>query len=82
MIKKMFALSKKGTSFDFMTTYVDFTQPRSFHMDPKKIYHFCHQNITPRLNIINDYMMYEFVVHLYNETKSKDHVFKNLNSHE
>lgn len=63
MLTRMFELSRCGVASDFMSTYVDFQRPESFHVSPTDLLEFARQ-ITPRLVLRLDYLPYEFAVYL------------------
>ena len=66
MLENMFRLSKKMVSVDFMTTNVDFQKPGSWHTDPSWILSEA-LTLTPRVNLRNDYMRFEFSIFLYKD---------------
>ena len=67
-VKKSFDLCRKGVLFTLISTYVDYREAHLSYMDPAKIFDYCKQ-ITPYVNIINDYNPYEYMVMLLKSEK-------------
>lgn len=75
MITKMFLLSKKGVSIDFVSTYGDDRNKNIFRADPSEMFSFC-KTLSKRVSLRNDYLPWEFCVYLYKDDSiTEDNIF-------
>ena len=75
LLKEMLRISKRGIAMDFMSTYVDFQRPESFHASPEKVFGIA-KKLSKRVVIRHDYLPFEFCVYIYkNNELKKDHTF-------
>jgi len=58
----LFGLTRVSLAVNFMTDRVDFTQPRSLHMNPEMMMDFMRQHMSPRLKLDESYMPYEYTL--------------------
>jgi hypothetical protein len=65
MIKSMFAMSKKGIAFNFITSYSDYNASDLYYCDPKKMINFVVNNLSRFFLIDSAYPLYEFTVCVY-----------------
>ncbi len=68
MMRRMWDLCKLGIAADFLSSYVDFQKPGSFHVDPAQVFSFA-KSLTRRVSLRHDYMAYEFMVYLYRDQR-------------
>ena len=66
MISKMFDLSVKGVSIDFVSIEGDDRNKEIYRMDPEIIFRFA-KTLTKRVVLRNDYLPWEFSVYLYKD---------------
>lgn len=62
MLNKMFRISRKGIACNFLSTFVDFEAPGSFHSDPAEIIRIA-KKFTNKLILRMDYLKYEFTIY-------------------
>ncbi|MDO9117210.1 MAG: class I SAM-dependent methyltransferase [Nitrospira sp.] len=62
-MERMYALSRKAASLNFLTKYVDYELDKNQHYQPEMIFSKARQ-ITRYVNLIHDYPLYEFTVQL------------------
>ena len=75
LLKEMLRISRKGIAMDFMSTYVDFKRPESFHASPEKVFQIA-KKLSKRVVIRHDYLPFEFCVYIYKDSKlNKNHTF-------
>jgi len=75
MITKMFYMSKKGISVDFISIYGDNRNEYIFRADPFEIFSFC-RTLTKRICLRYDYLPYEFTLYLYTDYSiTHDYIF-------
>lgn len=57
-------LSRKGFSFNLLTSYSDkeFMRDYLYYADPLKLFHFCKVNFSKRVTLLHDYPLYEFTI--------------------
>lgn len=78
-LRKLFKNCNKGIAIDFMSSYVDYENPNSFHASPEKIFNIV-KKISDRITIRHDYMKFEFSVYIYKNNKSsKNFVYNEYN---
>ena len=63
-IEHLFEMSNKGASFNMLTKYVDYESENLFYNDPLEIFDHCKRNLTNKVNLVHDYPLYEFTIHL------------------
>ncbi len=75
-LRSMFGLAQVAVAVDFMSSYVDFKKPGSWHTDPGHALTWA-KNISRRVALRNDYMPYEFALFIYaDDTVSDQNVFR------
>ena len=65
---KMLEISKEAACLNFMTTYVDFTIEKNHHYSPETMFK-CAKALTPRVNLIHDYPLWEFTIQMLKVSK-------------
>jgi SAM-dependent methyltransferase len=65
-LSTMFAHALQAVSVDFMTSNVDFVQPRAWHTDPAWAWSVANR-LTRRIALRADYMPFEFALFLYKD---------------
>jgi trans-aconitate methyltransferase len=63
MLKKMYAMARKGVACNFLTTNVDFQAPINFHHDPAEVAKFA-ASLTNKWVLRHDYPLWEFSLYL------------------
>jgi SAM-dependent methyltransferase len=66
MLSRMFALSKEAVSVNFLSTHVDFQNPRNFHYDPSEMLAFA-KTLTKWVALYHDYPLWEFTLQMRRE---------------
>jgi hypothetical protein len=75
-VQKMFEIAQKGVSINFLSTYVDYTNSRAYHVSPEWAFSFA-KTLTKRVSLRHDYMPYDFCVYLYKNAEiNNENVFK------
>ena len=75
MITKMFNLSKKGVSIDFVSTYGDNRNENIYRADPCEIFSFC-KSLSRRVSLRNDYLPWEFAIYIFKDDSiTEDNIF-------
>jgi SAM-dependent methyltransferase len=75
MLDRMLTLSEEGIAVDFMSSYVDYENEDSYHVDPDDMLRLG-KSLTGRVTVRHDYMPYEFALYLYaNDNISDRNVF-------
>jgi len=54
--------SKKGFSFNLLSTYVDWKEDHLFYGDPLYFFNHCKNNYSPYVSLIHDYPLYEWTI--------------------
>jgi SAM-dependent methyltransferase len=54
--------SKKGFSFNLLSTYVDWQKDGLYYADPKEWFHFCKTQISSKVTLIHDYDLFEWTI--------------------
>jgi hypothetical protein len=62
MIDKMYEVSKKAMSFNFLTSNGTFRAPELFYMDPVEVFNYCLKKHSRFVFLDNSYPLYEFTV--------------------
>jgi SAM-dependent methyltransferase len=55
-------MSRRGFSFNLLTTYVDWEEEHLFYADPLVFFDFCKRNISPFVSLLHDYPLYEWTI--------------------
>ncbi len=58
----LFSLCRVSLSVNFMTDQVDFIQPGAHHVNVEMMYRFVRDRLSPRLQVDQSYMPYEFTI--------------------
>ncbi len=66
-LKHLFSLCRISLSVNFMTDRVDYKQPGAHHVNVESMYHFVRDELSPRLQLDQSYMPYEFTVVAYRD---------------
>jgi len=61
-LQNMNEYSKKGFSFNLLTSYVDYEAENLFYADPKIFFDYCKTNFSKKVNLIHDYDLYEWTI--------------------
>ena len=64
ILKSAYLHSQKGVAFDFLSSYVDFTNELGFYYSPERVFGIA-KEITKCVTLRHDYPMYEFCIYLY-----------------
>jgi 2-polyprenyl-3-methyl-5-hydroxy-6-metoxy-1,4-benzoquinol methylase len=70
LIRKMFALCKRGAAFNVMTTKVNYFSNNLYYRNPAELLSWCISEITPHIKMDHAYPLYEYTVYLYREPVS------------
>jgi ubiquinone/menaquinone biosynthesis C-methylase UbiE len=62
-LQRMYALAREAACLNFLSKYVDYELEKNQHYQPETVFAWA-RRITPRLNLLNDYPLYEFTVQL------------------
>jgi len=66
LIRRLFALCRRGAAFNVMTTKVNFFADNLYYRNPGEMLSWCLAEVTPRLRIDHAYPpLYEYTVYLY-----------------
>jgi len=72
----MFGRTRVAVAADFLSSYVDFKKPGSWHTDPGQAMAWAKQ-ISRRVALRHDYIPYEFALFIYaDDTVSDQNVFR------
>lgn len=69
MMRRMFAIAKRGVAIDFVTDYVDFREPYLIYRNPEAMFRFA-KTLTRRVVLRHDYPLFEFCLYLYPDFKA------------
>lgn len=58
----MAAFSRKGFSFNLLTSYVDYKMEHLYYADPLQFFDFCKKNISKKVSLLHDYDLYEWTI--------------------
>jgi len=61
-LSHLFGLARVSLSVNFMTDRVDFVQPQALHMNIEEMMNFMRRHLSPRLQVDESYMPYEFTM--------------------
>ncbi len=75
IIEKMFKMSKKAISFNFLTTYKTFTDTTLFYLSLEDVSDFCIKNLSRFLTIDHSYALFEYTVTVF----QKDYIKSQYN---
>ncbi|MCX6237718.1 MAG: methyltransferase domain-containing protein [Bacteroidia bacterium] len=62
-MKRMYEISQEAASLNFLSKYVDFELEKNQHYQPEIIYSWA-KEFSTRVNLINDYPLYEFTIQM------------------
>jgi SAM-dependent methyltransferase len=68
MMERMFALCRKGTALNFLTSDVNYQLDRNYHYDPEAMLGLA-RNLTRWVKLRHDYPLWEFTLYLYKEAQ-------------
>jgi ubiquinone/menaquinone biosynthesis C-methylase UbiE len=63
IMRRCFERSRRGVAIDFLSSYVDFERPETFHYEPERIFSMA-KKLTKRVSLRHDYPLFEFCVYL------------------
>jgi SAM-dependent methyltransferase len=61
-LREIDAHSRRGFSFNLLSTYVDWKQPHLFYGDPLFWFDHCKSNYSKRVSLLHDYPLYEWTI--------------------
>jgi len=64
MLRRAFALARRGVAMDFHTSYVDFRVDDIFYYEPERLFASA-KAITKRVQLRHDYPLFEFCLYLF-----------------
>jgi SAM-dependent methyltransferase len=67
LIRRMFALCRKGIAFNVMTTKVNFFANNLYYRNPAEMLSWCMNEITPILRVDHSYPFFEYTMYLYKD---------------
>lgn len=62
MIVKLAERSKRGFSFNLLTSYVDWKEPHLYYADPCVYFDFCKRLISRKVALLHDYPLFEWTI--------------------
>lgn len=69
-ILHLFEKSRKGLSFNCLTSYVDWKQEDLFYADPKVFFDFCKTKLSKYVILLHDYPLYEWTLCVRKDPKT------------
>lgn len=72
-LKKMFALCKRGISFNAISTHVNFKEKGMFYLSPEETLRFCIDHLSPRVLLTHHNLPYNYTVTVF-----KDNVWNSI----
>ena len=67
LIRRIFALSRRGAAFNVMTTKCNYFSNNLYYRNPAELMSWCLSEITPHVVIDHSYPLFEYTVYLYRE---------------
>jgi SAM-dependent methyltransferase len=70
-LKTLFAMTRKGLSFNMMSAYVDYQDEGLFYEYPEQVFSFLKRQVTPYVTLLNNYQVkpgvppFDFTVYAY-----------------
>jgi ubiquinone/menaquinone biosynthesis C-methylase UbiE len=64
MLRRAYAVARRGVAVDFLSSYADFYGDEAFHYEPERMLALA-KAITKRVCLRHDYPLFEFCVYLY-----------------
>jgi SAM-dependent methyltransferase len=68
-LETMFARSRRGLSFNLLTTYVDWKAENLFYADPKDFFDFCKARLSRFVTLHHDYALFEWTIGVTREPR-------------
>ena len=65
LIRRMFALCRKGIAFNVMTTKVNYFANNLYYRNPAELFAWCLSELTRHIRIDHAYPLYEYTMYLY-----------------
>jgi len=65
LIRRMFALCRKGIAFNVMTTKVNYFANNLYYRNPAELFAWCLTELTRHIRIDHAYPLYEYTMYLY-----------------
>ena len=65
LIRKMYALAKKGIAFNVMSTFVNFQADNLYYKSPLEMLGWAMQEISPHVRLDHSYPLYEYTMYLF-----------------
>ena len=72
-IRKMFAMCRRGISFNFLTTYNTFSDPQLFYLDPLEMADFCIKELSRFTQLDHSYPLYEGTIAVFTKECVQEH---------
>jgi SAM-dependent methyltransferase len=63
-LRALGATSRAGLAFNLLTTNVDWRDPKLFYADPHEYVEFCRQELSPDVELVDEYPLYEWTIHV------------------
>ena len=68
-LEAMFARSRRGLSFNLLTTYVDWKAENLFYADPRDFFDFCKTRLSRFVTLHHDYGLFEWTIGVTREPR-------------
>jgi SAM-dependent methyltransferase len=68
-LERMFAKSRRGLSFNLLTSYVDWKAENLFYADPKHFFDFCKTRLSRFVTLHHDYGLFEWTIGVTREPR-------------
>jgi SAM-dependent methyltransferase len=68
-LERMFAKSRRGLSFNLLTTYVDWKAENLFYADPMHFFDFCKTRLSRFVTLHHDYGLFEWTIGVTREPR-------------
>lgn len=65
LIKKMYEMSNFGISFNFLTTYKTYTNPKLCYLDPLEMFDYCMKELSRFVTLDHAYPLYEATITVF-----------------
>ena len=69
MLENINKFSKKGFSFNLLTSYVDYKEPHLYYGDPLFFFDYCKKNFSKKVSLIHDYNLWEWTITVTKESR-------------
>src|SRR5262249_8830373 len=65
LIRRLFALCRRGAAFNVMTTKVNFFANNLYYRNPAELLAWCLSEVTPHVRLDHAYPLFEYTMYLY-----------------